>query len=35
VLRITANEEEVIRDLVEASLGSPSFSLPVAVADKD
>jgi len=26
VLRITANEEEVIRDLVEASLGSPSFS---------
>jgi len=26
VLRITANEEEVIRDLVDASLGSPSFS---------
>ena len=33
VLRIAADEEDVIRDLVEASLGSPSFPLPVEEAD--
>ena len=34
VLCIAADEEDVIRGLVEASLGNPSFPVPVEEADK-